>query len=621
MNKILKKLFILLLLIYPTVGFSYTKVESVFNNLDTDGLVNKTTVTNHICSKNKEEYIDNSELNDIINLNGNETFTKDGNTLKWKATGKDIYYSGTSNKELPIDIKINYYLNGENKKVKDIVGKKGNIKIEISLENKLKNEVYINGKKEEIYIPFIVMAGTIIDTKDNNNISVTNGRVVETGNKSMIASIASPGLYESLDIKDLNNLNKIEITFDTTNFKLNNIYILATPKLISKEDTKVFDDVDNLVNSINLLQENMNKIQDGSNKLNEGIKSAYNGSNLINEKVNESINSLKESDESVLDNETLESIRNTAINKVTLSDEDLNKIGLLASKEATLSENELNYIATTALNKIGTINLSDEDKVEIANNINNLIDNSYSDVIKSSARNQIDNLINAISSNLAISKEQIIYLSNNQVSEEVAETISNNLNMALLNKLNSSKETLYLISENNAINSSKELAVKVAIASSIESSNKTIQTLVPIVSKETASSISPVVASKTATKVADTVSKEVAGKVSVSVADQVSIKVKNEATKQIKNNMVTLNNGLLELNEGLKQLNEGSNELNSGINRFNSEGINKLNNYSFKVKKYKNKFEALVDLSNDYNGFASNNASETIFINKVKSIK
>ena len=37
----------------------------------------------------------------------------------------------------------------------------------------------------------------------NSNISVSNGKVVETGSKAVIGSIASPGLYESLNIDKL----------------------------------------------------------------------------------------------------------------------------------------------------------------------------------------------------------------------------------------------------------------------------------------------------------------------------------------------------------------------------------------------------------------------------------
>ena len=63
MNNFIKKGFISLLSLSVLCPVSaLTKTESVFSNLNTDGSINKTTVTNHICSKDKDEYIDNSSL-------------------------------------------------------------------------------------------------------------------------------------------------------------------------------------------------------------------------------------------------------------------------------------------------------------------------------------------------------------------------------------------------------------------------------------------------------------------------------------------------------------------------------------------------------------------------------
>ena len=141
MNNLIKKGFVSLLSLSVLCPVSaLTKTESVFSNLNTDGSVNKTMVTNHICPKTKEEYMDETELEDIIKINGSETFTKEGNALKWKSDGKDIYYQGSTSKESPIDISINYYLNGKKKNAKNMISKKGNVKIEIILENKLKNK-------------------------------------------------------------------------------------------------------------------------------------------------------------------------------------------------------------------------------------------------------------------------------------------------------------------------------------------------------------------------------------------------------------------------------------------------------------------------------------------------
>ena len=113
----------------------------------------------------------------------------------------------------------------------------------------------------------------------------------------------------------------------------------------------------------------------------------------------------------------------------------------------------------------------------------------------------------------------------------------------------------------------------------------------------------------------------VAEKLSPVVAESVAKEVKKEATKQVRNNMITLNNGLLELNSGLEKLYNGSSELYTGITTFNTEGIKKLGSYTGIINTYTSKAEALVSLSKEYKGFTTNNSNETIFINKVKSEK
>ena len=622
MNNFIKKGFVSLLSLSVLCPVSaLTKTESVFSNLNTDGSINKTTVTNHICSKDKDEYIDNSSLDEIINLNGSETFTKEGDTLKWKSDGKDIYYQGSTSKEGPIKISINYYLDGEKKTAKEMVGKKGNVKIEINLENRLKNNVNINGNIEEVYTPFVVMAGTILDTNNNSNINITNGKVVETGSKAIVGSIASPGLYESLSIDKLSSLNKIEITYDTNKFSLNNIYIVATPKLIEEKDLGAFKDIDTLVNSINLLESNMDKIETGSKELNNGLKAAYDGSSLITKKVSESIDSLEDSDENVLDEETIEKIKNSAVAGATLSEEELNQIGNLAASKTSLSEEQLNYISSLALQEVGTITLTEEQKQSIISNVDYAVENIYGESIKSGARSQVDNLITGISSGLTITPEAIIALSNNQVTSDIASTISTNLNATISSNLSASKSQMYSLAESSAMASAKQIAENSALSSAESVANQTASTLTPAISRGTAIKVAPIVASESAKQTAATTSTMVAEKLSPVVAESVAKEVKKEATKQVRNNMITLNNGLLELNSGLEKLYNGSSELYTGITTFNNEGIKKLGSYTGIINTYASKAEALVSLSKEYKGFTTNNSNETIFINKVKSEK
>ena len=73
--------------------------------------------------------------------------------------------------------------------------------------------VKVNGKYEKMYTPFIVVAGTVIDN-NFKNVNITNGKIIDNGNKKMAIAMCFPGLQESLGIsKDKIDIpNTIELT-------------------------------------------------------------------------------------------------------------------------------------------------------------------------------------------------------------------------------------------------------------------------------------------------------------------------------------------------------------------------------------------------------------------------
>ena len=72
---------------------AYTKEETVYSKLDSQGNSYDTVVSEHIKNTDKEQLLkDMSELLEITNVNGDEEFKQDGNSLEWQACGNDIYY-------------------------------------------------------------------------------------------------------------------------------------------------------------------------------------------------------------------------------------------------------------------------------------------------------------------------------------------------------------------------------------------------------------------------------------------------------------------------------------------------------------------------------------------------
>ena len=83
------------------------KEETVYVFTDAYGKQKSMTVSNWL--KNKEgsdKLYDNSILQNIENVKGDEPFTQNGDVLTWNAGGNDIYYQGTTDKAAPITQKI-----------------------------------------------------------------------------------------------------------------------------------------------------------------------------------------------------------------------------------------------------------------------------------------------------------------------------------------------------------------------------------------------------------------------------------------------------------------------------------------------------------------------------------
>lgn len=298
-NKIILPLLALSLTLQMVPGNALTKDETVYSNLNKDGSNFKTVVVNHLYNSEDEEMQDITKLKDILNINGKEKFTLNNENLSWQNKGNEIFYQGTIEKDLPITTEITYYLNGEKIEESKLKNKKGNIKIEIKFTNTDSHNVYVNGKSRTLYTPFVVTLGTVMQNKNISNLEISNGKILNTGSKNFVVGLSSPGLYESLDLEELKDLDKITISYDTKSYKSNTFYIVATPKLMDTTDLDVFNKLDEVYSSVDSLQSNMNQIEDGSNK--------------ILDELTKKIETMSSSSYTAIDEDTMNKIKTLAV--------------------------------------------------------------------------------------------------------------------------------------------------------------------------------------------------------------------------------------------------------------------------------------------------------------------
>ena len=252
-----------------------SKDETVYVIAGADGSVKKVIVSDWIKNSLGEAVIDDStELTDIENEKGDESYTPGGgNTRVWDAEGNDIYYQGNIDKELPVDLKISYKLDGKSVTPEELKGKSGKVTIRFDYENRQYETVKIGGKDEKIYVPFAMLTGLILDNDVFTNVEVSNGKLINDGSRTIVAGLAFPGLQDDLgiDAEKFMIPDHVEITADAKDFSLGMTVTVATNELFNKLDPEKLDDVDKLTGQLDELTGAMSQLIDGSSKLYDGL--------------------------------------------------------------------------------------------------------------------------------------------------------------------------------------------------------------------------------------------------------------------------------------------------------------------------------------------------------------
>ena len=248
-----------------------TKEETVYVKTDAAGNQQEVIVSDWLKNTDGQASLtDQSSLTNIENVKGDETFSQDGENLVWEANGSDIYYQGTTDKQLPVSIRITYYLDGQEISADDLEGKRGHLKIKYEFEN--------HEKTGEVYTPFLMVTGAVLPQDTFSNVSIDNGKMISDGERNIVVGIGMPGMAESLKLeetemlKDVNIPDGFEVEADVTDYQQNMFLTVATPLDISQLGIDDIDDLDDLKDSLEKLEEASTQLVDGSGKLADGVQ-------------------------------------------------------------------------------------------------------------------------------------------------------------------------------------------------------------------------------------------------------------------------------------------------------------------------------------------------------------
>ena len=556
-----------------------SKDETVYVLANADGSVKKIIVSDWIKNNGGKTVSDKTELSDIKNVKGNESYVMDTDNMReWNADGKDIYYQGTISKALPVDLKVSYELDGKPVSAESLASKSGKVTIRFDYTNNQYKNVSIDGKNTKIYVPFVMLTGLLLDNDIFTNVEISNGKIINDGDRIIAVGFALPGMKENLNLsRDKVDIpDFVEITADVKNFALGNTLTVAANSIISDIDVSKLDSADDLQASLTELSSAMSKLLDGSSELYGGLSELLLKSNELVAGVDKLANGA-----SALSDGT--AALSAGLSELVTNNDTLNAGAkqvfdtLLSTVSQKLKDNGITVDTLTVENY----------KTVLGDLLENPTDSQKAQLI-----NIADTTLNAKLSAIGVPQNYYgavkVLLATKLSSGETQE--------------NAMAEIAVMLQNTGDPQNAASIGAAAATAES-ENGKQIINALCLNLSKQT---LEPTV--KEAVTQLDSYNEFYKGVLAYTAgakqAYDGSTELKNGA-KELADGANTLKSGASQLVGGVQQLTDGSKRLADGLKEFNEKGISKLTSLAGDdLGSLVTRIKATVEVSRDYKSFA-----------------
>ena len=549
------------------------KDETVYVFAKANGDVDNILVNETLKNRDKSDKIeDTTDLKDIVNVKGDETFTQNGNKITWDAAGNEISYQGTTDKELPVSVKATYYLDGNEISPEDLAGKSGKVKIRLDYTSNETVTKEVNGKDEDISVPFVAVSGMVLG--DNfKNIQVTNGKYLAQGESNIVVGYAIPGLDDGVKdaAADLDTEipEYVEVSADVTDFSLDmTVTLLVNGSEMNFSGGVDLTDLDKLTDSLSSAGD---QLADGSGDLSNGVSVINQSAQAIASGVN-----------------TLDTAVNTKMTEeeqAAVAKQAASQVSASVEAQFAAGTDTYNYIYNSAVNNYTT-------------SMSNATDQIAQAYINSDAYTAFYSA--------ALSSKAMEYATENAPK--------------LMQAYNLDYQTAFNQAYNGALQNAE---LQAGVAASVQGAFKQMaqQTTTSLAEGGKAAIGQSVVdACKSA---ATQAASQAAGQAAVQGAEtaKATIASQIEATQA---NGYSLVSGANALADGASQVADGAGTLNESLVTLNNEAIKKMiSAYNGDVKDSVERLQAAMEAATEYDSFggkSDNTAGVTKFIIKTAAI-
>ena len=559
----------------------------------------------------------------------------------------DNCWQGTTDKALPVTVAITYTLDGKTVNAAELAGKSGHVTMRFDYTNTQYETRTIGGKQEKIYVPFAVLTGALLDSDRFTNVSVTNGKLVDDGDHTVVVGMAFPGLQETLalDTDTLEIPTYVEVEADVTDFTLDTTLTVVSNSLLNDLDDDDLDDsaLDDLSADMDKLTDAMTQLMDGSDELYDGLDTLLDSSRELSDGVGKLTSGLKTLDSNSAQlNAGAETVFNTLLDTVNTQLQANEELKEAVGKELpTLTIS--NYY--DELNEL--IRIFDKD------NVREKVDQALREQVTAAVEAKDEEFRTGVTAAVKASVTEEVTAA---VETQVQETLRPKVWAGVLQQAGITQEQYDALPEGDETKAQLDAALESALTQQM-ASEAVQQQISALVEQNVAAqmetdkvnaTIEENVKAQKAQKVEETLvspeiqakrqealdkalgSAESAGSQLLAVRQQLDsynvfykgLKSYTAGVAEAKDGAVKLNSNMPDLIDGVKKLRDGAGELADGLKELNEEGIQKLvDAFDGDLELLSDRLRAARDVSQNYQGFTTSSSDGVKFIFRTEAIE
>ena len=539
----------------------------------------------------------------------------------------DNCWQGTTDKPLPVTMHITYTLDGKSVSADALAGKSGHVTMRFDYENTQYETKTIAGKSQRIYVPFVVLTGAILDSDNFRNVSVTNGKLVDDGDHTVVVGMAFPGLQENLalDTDKLEIPSYVEVSADVTDFSIETTLTVVTNSVFNDVDDDKLDKdaLDELSDDLDKLTDAMEQLMDGSDELFDGLDTLLDKSHDLADGVGQLSSGLKKLDaNSAQLNEGAKTVFNTLLdtaNKQLQANESLSEAGITIP-ELTIS----NYadVLNGVIAKLDPDSVIAQAEAAARQQVTAAV-RAQEDTVRAAVTEQVhQNVSDNVTAAVKASVLEGVLKSQGMTQEQYAvadDTVKMAVSSAVDAKMNTAE-----VQQNISVTVSAQMALPEVKALIDQNTEQQISLLI----EQNMNSETVRAQIDAATSQATAGAKQL-----LALRQQLDsyntfymgLQTYTAGVAEAAAGAVKLNKNMPDLIDGVKKLRDGSLELADGIKELNEEGIEKLvDAFDGDLTELSDRLQATVDVSRDYRSFintSSSNGDGVKFIFRTDAIE